>query len=105
MDETRNLILIKGENKTWQIEHCCYDPQEQRYHVTFTNGRTYPYSYSSVQWLQDPEVLNPELYHIAKDGKLFMESNLSMCLRTSTNGGTWYSTMAAEELSARANYI
>lgn len=71
MDETRNLILIKGENKTWQIKHCCYDPQEQRYHVTFTNGRTYPYSYSSVQWLQDPEVLNPELYHIAKDGKTF----------------------------------
>lgn len=71
MDETRNLILIKGENKAWQIKHCCYDPQEQRYHVTFTNGRTYPYSYSSVQWLQDPEVLNPELYHIAKDGKTF----------------------------------
>ena len=22
MDEKRNLILIKGENKTWQIERC-----------------------------------------------------------------------------------
>jgi len=71
MDEKRNLILIKGENKTWQIERCCYDPQDQRYHVTFTNGRSYPYGYSSVQWLKEPEVLNPELYHIAKEGKPF----------------------------------
>lgn len=35
------------------------------------DGRTYPYGYSSVQWLKDPEVLNPELYHIAKEGKPF----------------------------------
>ena len=71
MDEKRNLILIKGENKTWQIECCRYDQQDQRYHVTFTNGRTYPYGYSSVQWLKNPEVLNPELYHIVKEGKPF----------------------------------
>lgn len=68
MDEKRNLILIKGENKTWQIERCRYDPQDQRYHVTFTNGKTYPYASSSIKWLKDPEALNPTLYHIAKAG-------------------------------------
>lgn len=68
MDEKRNLILIKGENKTWQIERCYYDPKDQRYHVTFNNGKTYPYGYSSVQWLKDPEVVNPSLYQISSTG-------------------------------------
>ena len=44
MDEKRNLILIKGENKTWQIKRCQYDPNDQRYHVTFDTGKTYPYA-------------------------------------------------------------
>ena len=39
MDERRNLILIKGENKTWQIDRCHYDPKDQRYHVTFDNEK------------------------------------------------------------------
>lgn len=68
MDEKRNLILIKGENKTWQIERCRYDPLDQRYQVTFTNGKTYPYAYSSVKWLKDPEALNPALYQISNAG-------------------------------------
>ena len=68
MDEKRNLILIKGENKTWQIERCRYDPRDQRYHVTFTNGKTYPYGYSSVQWLKNPEAVNPSLYQISTTG-------------------------------------
>ena len=71
MDERRNLILIKGENKTWQIERCHYDPSEQKYHVTFDNGKTYPYGYASVQWLKDPEVLNPSLYQISTTGTPF----------------------------------
>ena len=69
MDERRNLILIKGENKTWQIERCYYDPKDQRYHVKFTNNeRIYPYAYTSVQWLKDPQVLNPSLYQISTTG-------------------------------------
>ena len=68
MDERRNLILIKGENKTWQIKRCYYDPQDQRYHVTFDNDKTYPYAYNSVEWRKDPEALNPALYQIATTG-------------------------------------
>lgn len=66
MDERKYLILIKGENKTRQIERCYYDSQAQRYQVTFTGGKTYPYAYSSVKWLRDPEALNPFLYKISK---------------------------------------
>ncbi len=71
MDEKRHLILIKGENKTWQIERCRYDSTDHRYHVTFDNGKTYPYGYTSVQWLKDPEVLNPSLYQISTTGTPF----------------------------------
>lgn len=72
MDERRHLILIKGENRTWQIERCHYDQNNQRYHVKFTNNEnTYSYNYSSVQWLKDPEVLNPSLYQISTTGTPF----------------------------------
>ena len=68
MDERRNLILIKGENKTWQIKRCYYDPQSQRYQVTFDNNKTYAYAYNSVEWRKDPEALNPALYQIVTTG-------------------------------------
>ena len=68
MDEKRNLILIKGENKTWQIKRCYYDPQSQRYQVTFDNNKTYAYTYNFVEWRKDPETLNPVLYQIASRG-------------------------------------
>lgn len=68
MDERRNLILIKGENKTWQIKRCYYDPQSQRYQVTFDNNKTYAYVHNSVEWRKDPEALNPALYQIATTG-------------------------------------
>ena len=72
MDERRNLILIRGENKTWQIERCYYDPKDQRYHVKFSNNeKIYHYGSSSVQWLKDPEVLNPYLYQISTTGTPF----------------------------------
>lgn len=71
MNERRNLILIKGENKTWKVERCYYDPQDRRYHVTFDNGKTYPYAYNSVEWRKDPEALNPTLYQIATTGTAF----------------------------------
>lgn len=59
MDERKNLILIKGENKTRQITWCHYDSQSQRYKVTFSDGKTYPYAYSSVRWLKDPVERKP----------------------------------------------
>lgn len=72
MDERRNLIFIKGENRTWQIERCYYDPKDQRYHVKFSNNeKIYHYGSFSVQWLKDPEVLNPYLYQISTTGTPF----------------------------------
>lgn len=72
MDERRNLIFLKGENKTREIAQCYYDPKDQHYHVKFDNyGKTYPYSYSSVQWLKTPQVLNPAIYQVSSNGVTF----------------------------------
>lgn len=71
MNERKNLILIKGEDKTRQIKLCFYDSQVQRCKVTFINGKTYPYAYSSVRWLKNPETHDPSLYKISKGDTSF----------------------------------
>lgn len=66
MNDKKNLIIIKGEDKTLQIE-CCKSIAGKR-EVTFTNGKKYTYSYSNVIWLSSPEEINPEITAIYKDG-------------------------------------
>lgn len=39
--------------------------------VKFNNGKTYSYAYSNVEWLKDPQVLNPNMYRISKEGRDF----------------------------------
>ncbi len=70
MDERKNLILIKGENRTWELASCRYDPAAQRYAVVYNNNsKVYHYSYSSIQWLKNPKALHPGSYHISNAGK------------------------------------
>ena len=69
MDERKYLVLIHGENKTKEIQNCKYNPQTQRFDVTFRTGKTYPYGYHSVVWYKDPQVLNPALYQVSLNGK------------------------------------
>lgn len=67
-----NLILIKGENKTVGIRLCKYNPNTKKYDVTFQSGKTYSYSYQSIEWITKPEILNPASVHISHGGcKLF----------------------------------
>ena len=73
MDERKHLILVHGENKTKDIRFCKYNPQTQRYEITFANGSSYSYSYNSIVWYKDPKALNPALYQIAFNGKVFTD--------------------------------
>ncbi|GFP76376.1 hypothetical protein [Clostridium fungisolvens] len=58
MNIERNLIFIKGEDKTEKITYCKYN--NGKYDVTFTGKpTTYSYNYSNVRWLSKPEELNP----------------------------------------------
>jgi superfamily I DNA and/or RNA helicase len=55
----RNLIFIKGEDKTEKITY--FKHNNGKYDVTFSGGsRTYSYNYDNVRWLSKPEELNPQ---------------------------------------------
>ncbi len=59
MDTRRHLILVKGEDRTREIASCQRHMDTRRVHITFNNGKEYPYSQESIVWLQDPLELDP----------------------------------------------
>lgn len=69
MNTSKHLILVKDKDKTADIKICKYNPNTQKYDITFTNGSSYSYNYMSICWLKDPEVLQPSLVHIKYEGK------------------------------------
>lgn len=69
MDTRRHMIILNGEIRTKEIRHCRYNPDTHRMEVGFTSGGKYPYACSNVKWFREPEVLNPDLYHISKEGR------------------------------------
>ncbi|MCI8609517.1 MAG: AAA family ATPase [Firmicutes bacterium] len=68
MNTKKNLIIIKGEIQTARVKFCRYNPETKRMDVEFNSGERYPYAYASVEWLKEPQALNPNLYQISKDG-------------------------------------
>lgn len=71
MNTRYNMILIKGEIKTSEIISCHYNRDTGKWDVKFNNGRTYSYAYLNVEKLSEPEVLNPNLYRIGREGRVF----------------------------------
>ena len=67
------MILIKGEIKTSEIRSCVYDHRTQRWKVQFNSGKIYTYGYANVEKLENPEVLNPEMYRIYRRGHQFFD--------------------------------
>lgn len=61
----KNLILIKGEDKTKDVEYCKYDTGISKWKVTFTNGKVYSYNYTNVLWFYKPieiDIANKIIY-------------------------------------------
>lgn len=69
MDERKHLILLKGVNKTREIVSIFPNKQGNGYEITFMGEKRYTYSFSSVVWLRDPVVKNPQLYRFHANGK------------------------------------
>lgn len=38
--------------------------------VQFNNGKTF--SYANVEWLKEPQVINPNMYLIGREGRIFL---------------------------------
>ena len=67
------MVIIKGEIKTSEIMSCGYNRNTQKWDVKFNNGKTYSYAYLNVEKLTDPEVLNPNMYQISREGREFFD--------------------------------
>ena len=69
MAERKHLILLKGQKKTIEIRFIKRNEQGRGYDISFDNGKTYTYGYTSVSWFQNPAVKHPQLYRIRANGK------------------------------------
>ena len=65
------MIIIKGKIKTSEIMSCEYNRVTQKWDVKFNNGKIYSYAYSNVERLKDPQILNPDMYRISREGRAF----------------------------------
>ena len=76
------MVIIKGEIKTSEIMSCGYNRNTQKWDVKFNNGKTYSYAYLNVEKLTDPEVLNPNMYRISREGREFFAVNAIYVFRS-----------------------
>ena len=67
------MVIIKDEIKTSEIMSCVYNRNTQKWDVKFNTGKTYSYAYLNVEKLTDPEVLNPNMYRISREGREFFD--------------------------------
>ena len=73
MNPKKHMILVKGEIKTSDIRFCQYNQVTGKMDVEFNSGKKYSYSYSNVEWLKDPMVLNPSMYRISREEHTFFD--------------------------------
>lgn len=73
MNAKYTMIIIKGEIKTLQIKSCRYNRNTKKWDVLFNDNKTYSYHYTNVKKLRNPLILNPEMYHISKDGRELLD--------------------------------
>lgn len=73
MNTRKEMILIKGEIKTSEVASCHYNTDTGKWNVKYNSGKTYSYAYQNVEKLTNPDVLNPNMYRISKDGQEFYD--------------------------------
>lgn len=76
------MVIIKDEIKTAEIMSCGYNRNTQKWDVKFNNGKTYSYAYLNMEKLTDPEVLNPNMYRISREGREFFDVNAIYVFRS-----------------------
>ena len=83
------MVIIKGEIKTSEIMSCVYNRNTQKWDVKFNTGKTYSYAYLNVEKLTEPDVLNPNIYRISRDGREFFDIKAIYVFR-STYESYWH---------------
>lgn len=57
MNIDKNLILVKGEDKTSSIISWKFEKNKSVVYITYNSQKTYPYSTHDVQFLKDPDIV------------------------------------------------
>lgn len=83
------MVVIKGEIKTSEIMSCVYNRNTQKWDVKFNTGKTYSYAYLNVEKLTEPDVLNPNMYRISREGREFFDIRAIYVFR-STYESYWH---------------
>lgn len=89
MNTRYNMIFIKGEIRTSEVISCKYNADMKKWDVKFNNGKTYSYAYLNVEKLTNPEILNPSMYRISRDGREFFDIK-DISVFKSRNGSYWH---------------
>ena len=90
MNTKKYMIIIKGEIQTSKIKFCKYNPTTCKMDVEYNNGKTYSYAYSNVEWLKEPEVLNPNMYHISRAGHELFDIEVIYVFSSPYNNTYWH---------------
>ena len=69
MNTESNMIIIKNKIKTSEIISCEYNNCTKKWDVKFNNKKIYSYGYQNLEILTNPLVLDPNMYHIRKNGQ------------------------------------
>ena len=64
MNQKSHLILNNGKAITADVMFCKYNQGTRKYDVTFQGGKVYSYNCNSIEWIREPEAINPELVRI-----------------------------------------
>lgn len=85
MDARKYMIIIKNEIKTSEVRFCNYNRNTKKWDVQFKDGKTYSYSYINVEWLKEPQILNPNMFRIHKNGHTFFDVKEVYVFRNENN--------------------
>ncbi|WP_195989459.1 AAA domain-containing protein [Clostridium sp. D53t1_180928_C8] len=69
MNIEKNLLLIKGEDKTEKVTYCKYNNVIRKYDVTFIGNKIYSYNYNNVIWISNSKEINIENKAIYENNK------------------------------------
>ena len=68
LNPDKNLILVKGVDKTASIESWHFEKNKPVMFITYKGGKSYPYNTADVQFLKDPKITTLDERIALKDG-------------------------------------
>ena len=72
MNTAKQMIIVKNEIKTKDIQSCKYNPDNSKWDIVYYNScKVFSYAFSNVIYLTNPIILNPNMYRISRAGKVF----------------------------------